>query len=200
MQVTPCSDTGKEPHSQLARWVLYVVLQLCRIRENGSFFSVKLDSRLSATVSLHHPVSSFYMLALQLLLGSSFTTGMNRTNTTASSRLVFLSSFCAYATVKRQIVKLRIKRGGSSVDLNDPAVKADILKQVRTPLKNPPWHTNTFIQPRQMQSTHKKTCSHLFIYVTITHAFLRLLCILILCLQEESLKSRCIAGTKTKEE
>lgn len=91
-----------------------------------------------------------------------FTTGMNRTKTTAKSHLVFLSSFCVSTTVTRQIVKLRIKRGDSSVDLNDPAVKADILKQVR--LQNLPQHN--FIHPRQMQSNHKK-CAFLCLFVLL---------------------------------
>ncbi|XP_044198487.1 macrophage mannose receptor 1-like [Thunnus albacares] len=39
--------------------------------------------------------------------------------------------------VKRRVVKLRMKAQDSSVDLNDPAVKADILKKAS--LQNPDW-------------------------------------------------------------
>ncbi|XP_036971227.1 C-type mannose receptor 2-like [Acanthopagrus latus] len=50
------------------------------------------------------------------------------------TRLPFVCYSVPPPPVKRQIVKLRIKRGGSSVDLNDPAVKADILKQLQVRL------------------------------------------------------------------
>ena len=49
----------------------------------------------------------------------------------------FLLSFCVSAPVKRRVVKLRMKLQDSSVDLNDPAVKADILKKAS--LQNPDW-------------------------------------------------------------
>ena len=48
----------------------------------------------------------------------------------------FLLSFCVSVPVKRWVVKLRMKVQDSSVDLNDPAVKANILKKAS--LQNPP--------------------------------------------------------------
>ncbi|XP_045919907.1 neurocan core protein-like [Micropterus dolomieu] len=48
------------------------------------------------------------------------------------TRLPFV---CYSFPVKRQAVKLRIKPEDSSVDLNDPAVKADMLKKLQDRLK-----------------------------------------------------------------